>query len=36
MARFYGILAILGWAWSLIFFTYLFFRLRRMNNEKHL
>jgi hypothetical protein len=29
MAHYYGILAILGWIWAMIFFVYLFVRLRR-------
>jgi hypothetical protein len=37
MAHYYGILAILGWAWALIVFTYLYLRLRSSKqNEKHL
>jgi len=37
MARFYGILAVIGWVWALIVFAYLFIRLGRVkSNEKHL
>ena len=34
MAYMYGILAVIGWAWAILFGAYLFVRLNRKQNEK--
>jgi hypothetical protein len=36
MAYMYGILAVIGWTWTVLFAAYLFIRLSRKNNEKQL
>jgi hypothetical protein len=34
MARFYGILAVLGWTWTVLFFVWLAVRLRRERSSQ--
>jgi hypothetical protein len=36
MAYMYGILAVIGWAWTVLFGTFLIVRLSRKKNEKQL